>query len=86
MECETAICHSHSLLQDTRAHDIPQVILIKGTKIYDQVHVLCGRCPKCDTRYYADHESSWHDTNRVQMKFYLNDAQYLKAGQNIWVD
>ena len=61
--------------------------LIKGTKVYDRVHVLSGKCPICETKYYADHESSQH--NRVQdgrTRFYLNSAKYLKVGQSIWVD
>jgi len=63
------------------------VTLIKGTKIYDRVHVLSGKCPTCETKYYADHESSQH--NGVQdgrTRFYLNSAKYLKVGQSIWVD
>ena len=61
--------------------------LIKGTKIYDRVHVLSGKCPTCETKYYADHESSQH--NGVQdgrTRFYLNSAKYLKVGQSIWID
>jgi len=61
--------------------------LIKGTKIYDRVHVLSGKCPICETMYYSDHESSQH--NGVQdgrTRFYLNSAKYLKVGQSIWID
>ena len=72
---------------DTRDHDVPQVTFIKGTKIYDRVHVLSGKCPTCKTKYYADHESS--QNNGVQngsTRFYLNSAKYLIVGQSIWVD
>ena len=86
MECETASCSSRSLLQDTRYRDTGRVTLIKGTKIYNDVYVLCGHCSDCGTRYYADHESSWHDSKRLRMRFYLNNARYLKVGQSIWVD
>jgi hypothetical protein len=87
MECETVSCRPRSLFQDTRERDIGRVTLIKDGQFHTGVHVLCGKCPECDTRYYADHEASWQDnSHRVQMKFYLNSAKYLKVGQNIWVD
>jgi hypothetical protein len=60
------------------------VTLVKGSKIYDNVHVLSGKCTYCKTKYYADHESS--DANGTQMRFYLNSAKYLKIGQSVWVD
>ena len=72
---------------DTRDRDVPRVTLIKGTKIYNRVHVLSGKCTTCETKYYADHKSSQH--NGVQdgrTRFYLNSAKYLKVGQSIWVD
>ena len=56
MECETANCNSRSLLQNTRARDIPQVTLIKDSVIYDDVFVFTGECPTCKTKYSADHE------------------------------
>ena len=57
MECETETCNPHSLLQNIDHWDMAKVTFIKGTKIYDKVFVLSGRCPKCHTKYYADHES-----------------------------
>ena len=87
MECETVSCLPRSLLQDTRERDIARVTLIKSGQFYHGVHVLGGKCPDCDTRYYADHETSWRDdSHRVRVKFYLNSAKYLKVGSNIWVD
>jgi CxC5 like cysteine cluster associated with KDZ transposases/CxC6 like cysteine cluster associated with KDZ transposases len=80
-------CNQRSIHMDTRDHDVPQVTFIKGTKIYDRVHVLSGKCPTCETKYYADHESS--QNNGVQngsTRFYLNSAKYLIVGQSIWVD
>jgi hypothetical protein len=86
-ECETVACKQRSLLQETRARDIPRTTLIKGITIYDGVYVLCGRCPGCDTIYYADHESSWQKEDRQsRIRFYLNSAKYLKIGQALWVD
>ena len=61
--------------------------LIKGAKTYDGIHVLNGKCTKCDTKYYADHESSKNPGVVGERKrFYLNSAKYLKVGQSLWVD
>jgi hypothetical protein len=87
VECQTISCNHRALLLDTRDRDVPRVTLIKGTKIYDQTHVLSGKCPTCDTKYYADHESSkQHRVQGGRCKFYLNSAKYLKVGQSTWVD
>ena len=32
---------------NTRDRDVSRVTLIKGTKIYEEVPVLSGRCPLC---------------------------------------
>jgi len=70
--------------------DISSATLIKGTKIYEEVHVLSGRCPQCKTIYYADHETSAPiDKNSGDdngTKVYLNNAKYLKVGQSVWVN
>jgi hypothetical protein len=87
MECETMSCRPRSLLQDTRDRDVPRVTLIKGIKIHGHVHLLVGKCPDCETRYYADHESSWRlKEHNTRTKFYVNSAKYLKVGQKLWVD
>lgn len=87
MECETEFCAGHSLNQHTRERDIPRVTLIKGLKSFKNVHVLSGKCSKCNTIYYADHESSVQSQgSRKRTKFYLNSAKLLKVGQSIWVD
>ena len=85
MECEDTRCESYGLHQTTRDCDIPKVSLIKGTKSYKNVAVLSGKCPKCETIYYADHESLNQGTDNIQ-RVYLNSAKYLKLGQNVWVD
>jgi len=87
MECQTVSCNGQYFLLDTRDRDVPRVTLIKGAKTYDGVHVLSGKCTKCDTKYYADHESS-KDPRVVaeRRRFYLNSAKYLKVGQSLWVD
>ena len=74
---------------NTRNHDIPKATLIKGSTIYEDVHVLSGKCPLCKTIYYADHESFGKNDDEDgggSVKFYLNSAKYLKVGQSVWVD
>jgi uncharacterized Zn finger protein (UPF0148 family) len=84
-ECEDIQCDPRGLHQATRDRDIPKVTLIKGNKIFKNVTVLSGKCPKCETVYYADHESLGRNTDNPQ-RVYLNSAKYLKVGQSVWVD
>jgi hypothetical protein len=87
MECETSTCNPRSLLQNTDSRDIPKVTFIKGTRIYDNTLVVSGRCPQCQTKYYADHESTPTLGNQnSRSRYYLNTAKYLKIGQQLWVD
>ncbi|KAF8870855.1 hypothetical protein BD779DRAFT_1454802, partial [Infundibulicybe gibba] len=44
-----------------------------------------GKCSKCKSIYYADHESVMK-SNDNSVRVYLNTAQYLKIGREIWVD
>jgi uncharacterized Zn finger protein (UPF0148 family) len=85
MECEDIKCDPRGLHQVTRDRDISKVTLIKDNKIYTNVAVLSGKCPKCETVYYADHESLDRSTDNPQ-RVYLNSAKYLKVGQSVWVD
>src|SRR6202050_5245986 len=87
MECQTMSCKGQYFLLDTRDRDVTRVTLIKGAKTYDGAHVLSGKCTKCDTKYYADHESS-KDPGVVaeRRRFYLSSVKYLKVGQSVWVD
>jgi hypothetical protein len=85
VECKLKSCHSRAIRNQTRHRDVPKVTLIKGTKIYDNVPVLSGQCSECQTGYYADHERS-RNADDTWTKVYLNSANYLKVGQNIWVD
>lgn len=82
--CETTTCNPRSLLQITKQRDIPRVTLIKGSTIYEGVHVLTGRCPKCKTKYLADREQVITDGRCTRV--YLSSAKYLKIGQALWVD
>jgi hypothetical protein len=81
IECQTVSCNGQYFLLDTINRDVPQVTLIKT---HDGVYVLSGKCTKCDTKYYADHESS-KDPGVVaeRRRFYLNSAKYniLKWGR-----
>ena len=86
MECQTTSCQGQSLHMNTRDRDVPRVTLIKGTRIYEKVHVLSGKCTLCQTTYYADHESSKSDVQNKSLRLYLNNAKYLKIGRSVWVD
>ena len=85
--CTTATCNPRSLLQLTRDRDIPHTKLIIGTTTHNEVPVLTGKCPICDTHYAADHERFLDpNENMAAKRLYTNNAQYLKVGQNLWVD
>lgn len=83
--CETVTCEPRSLRQNTKPRDIPKVVLIKGTAIYEKVHVLTGKCPQCETMYSADHER-FKESETKTSRLYLNSAKYIKVGQELWVD
>jgi hypothetical protein len=84
--CLTSGCNRPFLKQNTRSRDIPRVTLVKGTNVYHNVQLLSGYCRKCGTIYYADHERIPASEGIETMKVYLNNAYYLKVGQNLWVD
>ena len=86
--CETATCRPRSLVQATQKHDIPPVTLIKDHKIHNQVSVLTGKCPDCETSYSADHERFLHEFGGANQPKQVNhnSAKYLKIGSNLWVD
>jgi hypothetical protein len=84
--CLTSGCNRPSLKQNTRSRDIPRVTLVKDTNVYHNVQLLSGCCGKCGTIYYADHERIPASEGIEAMKVYLNNAHYLKVGQNLWVN
>src|SRR6266436_5877445 len=90
IQCQTQSCKGRSFHINTRDRDIPRATLIKGSKIYEEVHVLSGKCPQCKTIYYADHETSApidkDSGDDSGTKVYLKNAKYLKVGQSVWVD
>jgi hypothetical protein len=83
-QCMDGACEPRSLLMLNRTNQVPEVTLIKGTKIYKNVSVLSAYCPKCKTSYFVDHET--HGPPNDRLKTYLNDAVYLKVGQSTYVD
>jgi CxC5 like cysteine cluster associated with KDZ transposases/CxC6 like cysteine cluster associated with KDZ transposases len=85
MDCEISTCQSRAILKHTRGRDTSKATLIKGTRIFHNVPVLYGQCPKCKTSYSADYERPCKAEN-TWMKIYLNSAKFLKVGKNIWVD
>ena len=84
--CETTTCNPHALIQHTKNRDIPFVTLIKNFQIYEQIPVLCGHCPVCNTLYYADHERIKTHIENKHDRVYLNSAKYIKIGRALWVD
>jgi hypothetical protein len=84
--CETTTCKPRALLQHTKQRDIPLVTLIKDFQIYEQIPVLCGHCPVCNTLYYADHERKKTHIEDKHDRVYLNSAKYVKIGRSLWVD
>ena len=83
--CQSFNCNPRSLCQNIRDRDIPIVNLIKGRQNFQNVPVLTGKCPSCNTTYSADHERFIDDQNEWN-RVYLNSARYIKVGQNTWVD
>jgi hypothetical protein len=83
-QCMDGACEPHSLLMLNHTNQVPEVTLIKGTKIYKNVSVLSAYFPKCKTSYFVDHET--HGPPNDRLKTYLNDAVYLKVGQSTYVD
>ena len=75
-ECETTSCNPQSLLQNAQLRDIPRITQLKGTTIHENVQVLTGYCPTCQTIYLADHECVQADNGKTRV--YLNDAKYLR--------
>jgi hypothetical protein len=82
--CMNAGCQPHSLLMLTHLNQVSEVTLIKGTKIFKNVSVLSAHCPKCKTLYFVDHET--YGPMNARKRIYLNDAYYLKIGQNTYAD
>jgi hypothetical protein len=82
--CMNGACQPRSLLMLTRTNQIPEVTLIKSTKVFKNVLVLSAHCPRCETCYFVDHET--YGPSNDKRRAYLNDAVYLKVGQNTYVD
>jgi hypothetical protein len=83
-ECETMTCEARSLYNYMKYDDIAQVTLLKDSKVYRYAYVIGAKCGKCNVAYLADHEHipAPHTGERCL----LNDAAYVKIGQNLWAD
>ena len=87
--------HAH-LDEETTSHLLPisdeefncdKPLGDKCTTMHENVPVLTCRCPLCDTRSAADREHFLDANDNIAWKqLYTNNAQYLKAGQNLCVD
>jgi hypothetical protein len=86
--CGTLSCQPRSLQQALQDRDIPLVTFIKDNSIHEHVPVLTGKCPRCNTLYFADHEHYKDLSARTNSWrcVYLNSARYIKIGQSLWVD
>jgi CxC5 like cysteine cluster associated with KDZ transposases len=84
-ECQEPTCEPHSLYPHQKVDDIPDVVLIKGTKQYSHAHVLGARCGTCLTSYMADHRYQ-RTQQKGQERTLENDARYIKIGQVLWAD
>jgi hypothetical protein len=83
--CSDKKCKGRSILQSTDNTDVPHVTLIKGSEIFKNVAVLSGHCTNCETHYFPDHEN-YKDNSGFRKRIYLHTANYLKIGQNLYVD
>jgi len=86
--CGTLSCRPRSLVQISDHRDIALVTLIKGHTVHENVPILTGKCNQCATLYLADHERFQDLSSRSKpwKRVYLNSANYMKIGQNFWVD
>jgi hypothetical protein len=85
-QCETASCAAYSLVQNTPYAQVPQVTLLKGSDVHHFAFVLAGKCSRCETSYYADHDRAWNEAEQRFDDCHLNSAVYLKLGQSLWAD
>jgi len=86
MTCTTSTCQLYHISLRTRLRDIPQVTLIEGSTVLNQVYVLSGECTRCKTHYHADHESYTPSNTTQSREVFINSARYLKIGSSLWVD
>ncbi len=77
-------CEACSFLILTHLNQVPEVTLVKGTKIFKKVSVLSAHYPKCKTAYFVYYETCSPLNKRKRT--YLNDAYYFKVRQNTYVD
>jgi CxC5 like cysteine cluster associated with KDZ transposases len=83
-ECQEPTCQPHCLYPHQKVDDIPDVVLIKGTKQYSHAHVLGAWCSTCLTSYMADHR--YRRRQKGQERTLENDVCYIKIGQVLWAD
>jgi len=86
MTCTISTCQLYHISLQTRLHDIPQVTLIEGSTVLNQVYVPSGECTRCKTHYHADHKSYIPSNTTQSHEVFINSARYLKIGSSLWVD
>ncbi|KDQ22729.1 hypothetical protein PLEOSDRAFT_1087268 [Pleurotus ostreatus PC15] len=86
IQCSDATCPGRALTQYQRYCDVSKAILLRGSKCFEKVPVLAGKCPACSSMFWADHESFNDPSNDRRLAIHLPDAKYLKVGTQVWVD
>ena len=82
-EYQILSCKSRALHFEGTFRDVPLVTLIKDTTVHDHAYIFHVKCSQCRKIYYADHICTSGNACR---RTFLNEAQYLKIGQALWVD
>lgn len=85
--CLTGNCLPRYLKLETSSTTMSPVALVLPSGAFS-AYVLGGRCNKCQTHYFADHESfvDGESSSQTRAQFYINGARYLKIGQSVWAD
>jgi hypothetical protein len=72
-------------LQLSYPNQLAVTTLLKSSEILKDVVVLSGKRSKCKTHHFPDHEN-YLETPSSCKRVYLNNAKYLRAGHNLYVD
>ena len=83
--CSNKTCQGRAILQLSDPNELVVTTLLKGSEVFRGVVVLSGKCSECKTHYFPDHEN-YLEARGLRKRVYLNNAKYLKAGQNLHVD
>lgn len=76
-----------SLKVAPKNEEIPSITVIEGVKVIAGATVVAGKCERCKSIYYPDHDS-YSDVNDAtkRLKFFRPNCNFLKIGRNLWAD